>query len=109
MKEIVENGQTYIVDGDYPDGPYVKYIKNRGELQRTVISRYAFRQRLTFDEKVLLKSSEDVGVQVLIEDLMSATEVDLNDDGFKLGMLYLNSVLPDVFTEERIAELSEPE
>ena len=28
--EITENGITYIVEGDYPDGKYVKHIKDKG-------------------------------------------------------------------------------
>jgi len=28
MKEIVENGVTYITSESYPDRPYMKYIKN---------------------------------------------------------------------------------
>jgi flagellar capping protein FliD len=36
MKEITENGQTYCVSDSYPKKPYVKYIKNRGEVIQQV-------------------------------------------------------------------------
>ncbi len=36
---ITENGIEYIVKGDYPDGKYVKHIKNKGaKEEKTVIT-----------------------------------------------------------------------
>jgi len=107
--EIVENGITYVVI-EKPNGTIIKVAKGSPP-PKTIFSKYEFRQRLTFDEKCALEeeAKTDVGIQVLIDDLMSASEIDINDDGFKLGMLYIHSKLPQTFSQSRINELSAPE
>ena len=32
--EVVENGKTYEITGDYPNGEYVKQIKNKGDIAK---------------------------------------------------------------------------
>ncbi len=69
----------------------------------TQLTVLEFRNRFTFAEKVALKSSSDVGVQVFIDDLSVATYVDLTDENLITGMDYLVSL--EIITEARKAEI----
>lgn len=63
----------------------------------------AFRRRLTLEEKVAIKTSADPVVQVLNEDLLASSFVDLDFQPFIDGLAYLVSV--GLLVEPRVAEL----
>ncbi|MEZ7276056.1 hypothetical protein [Pseudoalteromonas sp. 68 DY56-GL68] len=68
-----------------------------------VISKGAFRRRLTLNEKVAVKTSTDPVVKVLEEDLIATSNVDLDFQPLIDGLDYLISV--GILTAERKAEL----
>ncbi|MGL1956292.1 MAG: hypothetical protein OCD00_03095 [Colwellia sp.] len=67
------------------------------------ITKGAFRRRLTLDEKVAIKLSDDPIVNVLNEDLNASSFVDLDFDQFIQGLGYFASL--DLLTTERVGEL----
>jgi hypothetical protein len=67
------------------------------------ISVGSFRRRLTLNEKVAIKVSEDPVVQVLQEDLLSSTFVDLDFKGLTDGLNYLVHV--GILEASRLPEL----
>jgi len=88
--EIIENGITYIVYGDYPNGSYTKMPKNTG-VQKSAYTKVEFLNKIP---KALRKQiqaeiaagNEDVVDWKFIVDAM--VEVDLNNlpDGFVEGL-----------------------
>ena len=81
---------------------------------KTVISRKSplrkisigsFRRRLTLEEKVAIKISQDPIVQVLSEDLLASSYVDLDFPEVIQGLTYLTITDPVILTPERVVEL----
>ena len=69
------------------------------------ISIGSFRRRLTLDEKVAIKVSSDPIVQVLAEDLLASSFVDLDFPEVIAGLNYLTTTDPVILTPERVVEL----
>jgi hypothetical protein len=67
-----------------------------------IITKFAFRQLLTFDEKVMIEKAKETSAElrVLDNDLMSADEIDLKSDSLAQGLGFLVSV--GILTEERM-------
>ncbi|MDT0603485.1 hypothetical protein [Thalassotalea castellviae] len=63
----------------------------------------SFRRRLTLNEKVAIKQSADPVVQVLNEDLLASSYVDLDFQPFIDGLSYLTA--QGLLTAERVVEL----
>ena len=69
------------------------------------ITKYAFRNLLTFQEKVAMEGAKAVnaGVRVLNDDLMSAQEIDLTAPELYQGLMYLASL--GVLDKNRVGEI----
>ena len=70
-----------------------------------IISIGSFRRRLTLTEKVAIKISTDPIVQVLSEDLLASSFVDLDFPEVIQGLGYLTTTDPVILTPERVVEL----
>lgn len=70
-----------------------------------IISIGSFRRRLTLAEKVAIKISTDPIVQVLSEDLLASSFVDLDFPQVIQGLQYLTTTDPVILTPERVTEL----
>lgn len=57
-----------------------------------VITKYAFRQRLTFAEKMGIDTSADAGVIVFRNDFAVAEEVNLDTEAVVQGLAYLEGI-----------------
>ena len=78
-----------------PPTPIINY--------KTILTLLEFRTRVTFTEKVAIKSSTDAGVQVIQDDLMAAQEIDLENQDLIDGMGYL--AIQGLITSARVAEI----
>lgn len=69
------------------------------------ITKFAFRNRLTFQEKVAMEEAKAVnaGVRVLNDDLMSAQEIDLTAPELYQGLMYLASL--GILDISRVSEI----
>lgn len=61
--EIEENGRTYVVEGDYPNGKYAKALKIAPAPIRK-IRQDAFLDRFTPIEQAKIEGSEDISMRV---------------------------------------------
>ena len=69
MAEITENGITYIVTGDYPDGRYVKHIKEKGNpLEMGVLTHDKWAIEADDTEIVTLTYTADEAVCFVVND-----------------------------------------
>ncbi|WP_286269522.1 hypothetical protein [Thalassotalea hakodatensis] len=88
--------QDFIVGSLYPSG-------DMPEAKIRIISIGSFRRRMTLAEKSAVKTSNDPVVQVLNEDLLASSFVDLDFQQTIDGLNYLKSV--GILTAARVDEL----
>lgn len=58
---------------------------------KRVLTKYEMRQRFSFSERVALYSSTDAGVRVILDDLQSVSEINLDDPAIGMSLEYLLS------------------
>ena len=108
---ITENGIEYDVEGDYPDGKYVKQILNKGTLPKTVYTRADFIAKLpkskVRDIQAVTPTNDDINVWVF--NLPMVDNIDLNDlpTWFTEGLEAM--ITEGIFTENQIKSFLEIE
>lgn len=68
-----------------------------------IVTKYAFRQRLTFAEKIGIDTSADPGVIVFRNDFAVAEEINLDSQAVVEGLAYLEGI--GLLTPGRAAEI----
>jgi len=106
--EVTENGIVYIVE-EHDNGTVVKFPKPlmqpQEEQTRRILTKYAFSQRFTFQERVAIKQAtqSDPEVAVLESDLKLAGNIDLDDPAVAASLDLL--VSKGLLTPERKTEI----
>lgn len=102
--EKTENGIIY-VEETYDNGCVITQPKAVAAVipASRVLSKWDFRSRFTFSERMAITASADVGVITIREDLTIAAEVDMDDPAVGLSLDYLISL--KLLTAERKAEI----
>ena len=90
MTDIIENGVTYIVKGDYPNGKYTKFPKMTSTL-KTVYKKVDFLNKIPKALRKQIAAEERAGNEDVIDWIFNVNampEVDLNNlpDGFVEGL-----------------------
>lgn len=74
---------------------------------KTKFSAREFLRRLTLDEKIALKTSDDIQAQIWYDELIAADFVDIEDPDVEDAIDY--GIFKGIFTEQRKSELLTPE
>jgi len=75
--------------------------------QKTKFSAREFLGKLTLDEKIALKTSDDIQVQIWYDELIAADFVDIEDQDVESAIDY--GIFKGIFTELRKTQLLTPE
>jgi len=106
MKEIIENGVAYTVSDNYPEPPYTKAAKT-ASVKNMILSRYEFRSLFTFPEMVAITTAAktDVAIEVFMESMRVAEEINLDYPDVTNGLDYLISL--DLISAEKKQQILE--
>jgi hypothetical protein len=101
MKEVVENGIVFIVSDNYPEPPYTKVLKAVAAKNK-ILSRYEFRSLFTFQEiqAITTAAKTDVAIEVFMESMRVAEEINLDYPETSQGLAYLVSL--GLITQEKM-------
>ena len=84
-------------------------IENQ-DAQPNTFTKLEFQNKFTFEELVAIKVLEatDVGLQVIRDQQKDAKWIDITDNATILGVMYVNSKLPELITVERVSQILSP-
>ena len=79
--EITENGIVYIVTGDYPDGRFVKQIKNKGATPKSIYTRADFIAVIPKTKVREIQTAKETNddINVWVFNLPMVDRIDLNN------------------------------
>ena len=113
LNETNEIINTILADESFVESAYpnrYRLIEEPEQLEQkpTVMSKWVFRSRFTFDERVAITavSATNPAIQVMQADQLSADEIDLALEDTQLSIMYLVSV--GLLTHERGVEILTP-
>jgi hypothetical protein len=92
---------------DENNAEWVTYLAAQSNKPKTKFSAREFLRRLTLDEKVALKTSDDIQVQIWYDELIAADFVDIEDPDVEDAIDY--GIFKGIFTEPRKTQLLTPE